>query len=299
MVAGGARPAVVVSVLEGSNGFQLMSRTGRILNVPRRSIQLLWKFLRPAEEGRTCSLQGCVDHACVRSMDGRWFCGSHVPRNQPILLPGEAVETAHEVLDGAFERCPHCKVQLAGNNWHLVGRMTVYTCTCDARWILLTAQGSADDGFNLTEDLLEAHGILEDEGCLSIDVHIGDVAVNTIARSFRELDRSNPIFAGIPLLRRSTCPTNSLMLIGMPSQERAAKEPEELPRPDDLKIGDEYEQQDSGLIFRVEAFSALEVRLLGENNQLLSLRMNVFREVYRKVVRKTATERLLEDDDIV
>lgn len=298
--AGSIRPAVIVSRLEGSSAFQLVGRAGRILNVPARSMNLLWKFVRAAQEGTRCSIRGCMDLACLRTIDGRWFCAPHFPRNQPALLPGDTVDEAHQTLDNAFDACPLCNAKRSNDaTWQIIEDTTVYRCTCLGYWIQITAQGLPEDGINMAEDLQEAYDILESRLSTRVQVRIGATALTTLARSFKEINRSDPSFAGIKLTPSDKCPTNSILLVGTPAQTRATREPVALPQPVDLTIGDEYEQNDSERIFRIDAFTSLEVRLLGDDSKVLTVRMPAFRSAYRRIVRRSATDRLLGDDDLI
>jgi hypothetical protein len=78
------------------------------------------------------------------------------------------------------------------------------------------AQGVPEDGINLTEDLQAAHNLLENELCFPIQVYVGMTALTAIQRTFREVDRSNPTFAGIQLTASSKYGNDTVLLVGSP-----------------------------------------------------------------------------------
>ncbi len=210
-------PAVIVSELAGANGFQLMSRTGRIINVSRPSLRHMWSYTGVSHTG-PCSIGGCLLPSGLH-FHGEWFCFSHVPRNQVLGLPGDegSAPVISQPVNGALSHCPNCTVSRDPKAaMSVVEDMTVHRCSCRARWIALLAQGVPEDGINLGEDIQKAYGILEDEYCSPIRAFVGTTALAALRRVFREIDSANPAFVGIPLVTSFAYGSDSILLVGSP-----------------------------------------------------------------------------------
>jgi hypothetical protein len=209
--------AVIVSELIGANGFQLMARNGRIINVTRSSLRQMWSYTGTSYTG-PCSVEGCLLSAGVRFNDA-WYCGSHVPRNQAVQLPGDAqVERPNEPVNGTLARCPKCHVDRdAQSAITLIEEVTVHRCSCRARWIAIMAQGTAEDGMHIGEDLQAAYDILESELCAPIEAFIGTTALAALRRLFTEIDGDNPRFAGVALTTSFAYGSNTVLVVGSPA----------------------------------------------------------------------------------
>lgn len=213
-------PALIVAPIIGADAFQLIGRSGRVINVPRRTLTLSWSYLRPAFPDR-CTAPDCSDvNSYLRTVDGRSFCAVHVPRNQALLLPGDSVEDARQTIAKAFEQCPLCQAPRDANSpWQVVEDLHLYLCACRGRWVRITPKGSIGDGLQIGEDLQTAHALLETELCGSIRARIGPQAALSLRRSFRELTNQTHDtfrFAGIPLEIDGTL-GDSLVVYGAPA----------------------------------------------------------------------------------
>lgn len=207
--------AVIVSELAGANGFQLMSRTGRIINVTRPSLRHIWRYTGTTHQG-PCSIGGCLLPAGIRVREA-WFCGAHAPRNQPLELPGDAGQPQVAVTQGALGQCPSCgTARDPQSSMTMIEDLTIHRCSCRARWIALLAQGIPEDGINLGEDLQAAHTLLENEFCSPIRAFVGSTALAALQRTFREIKDTNPTFAGIPLTPGPQYGSDTLLLVGTP-----------------------------------------------------------------------------------
>jgi hypothetical protein len=94
--------------------------------------------------------------------------------------------------------------------------MTIHRCSCRARWIALLAQGIAEDGVNLGEDLQAAYTLLEDENCHLIQAYIGATALLAMRRAFKEIKAESPSFAGIQLTPSKMYGNDIVLLAGVP-----------------------------------------------------------------------------------
>lgn len=94
--------------------------------------------------------------------------------------------------------------------------LTIHRCSCRARWIALLTQGIPEDGINLGEDLQAAHDLLVAEFCEPIKVYVGRTALAALRRTFREINRDNPKFAGITLIPGARYGNDTLLLVGSP-----------------------------------------------------------------------------------
>jgi hypothetical protein len=99
-----------------------------------------------------------------------------------------------------------------------VENFTIHRCPCRARWIVLTAQGTPDDGLNIGSDLQTAYDLLESEFCSPITARIGDTALAALQRAFREVSGNDPVFSGIRLTRDVSLGSNTVLVIGSPAE---------------------------------------------------------------------------------
>ncbi len=65
------------------------------------------------------------------------------------------------------------------------------------------------------------------------------------------------------------------------------------------KIGEDYEEVDTQMFYKIESITPQEVHLIDESGGPLVLDLPTFRGNFRKVHWRTALERLLQDDDLV
>lgn len=191
----------------------LLGRTGRIVVVSLQSLKRMWAPVDRPYTPHQCMSPKCGQWACAHTLDNRWFCRDHLPRNAPLLLPGDNAE-AQRTLIGEFESCPLCK-EKTKISWQVVHDLLVYSCPCNARWILLITRGTNSDGLYLGEDIQSAHTILETELCLNIQVRIGRMALASLRSMFKEVS-DPPRFAGLSLIPDRTLGQTSVLLTGKP-----------------------------------------------------------------------------------
>lgn len=214
-VAGGRKSATIQAVVadvKPSHVF-LLGRNGRIVTVPLKSFNLLWRPIDQPYRSVSCMNLGCNAWACAHTLDDRWFCHQHLPRNAPLLLPGDNA-SSQRTLIGSFDQCPLCK-EKSKMSWQLVHDLLLYSCTCTARWIQLITRGTSSDGLYLGEDLQSAYTILETELCLGIKINIGRQALASLRSMFKEVGNP-PRFSGLTLTVDDTFGTSNVLLIGKP-----------------------------------------------------------------------------------
>lgn len=135
-----------------------------------------------------------------------------------MRLPGDQDAVA-TVSGGGSTNCPLCNAPRDSSSpSEMIEEVIVNRCKCRARWVTLVARGSADDGFNLGEDLQTAHAILESEFCHPIRALTGNAALGAIRRVFREVSGERPKFAGIELQMDDTYGTTNITVVGSPSE---------------------------------------------------------------------------------
>lgn len=213
-VAGNGRSLVQAAVADvHPNQVFLLGRNGRVVVLPLKSFILLWGLVDQAYTPQQCMTLNCNSWSCAHTLDNRWFCYKHLPRNAPLLLPGDNAE-ARRTLIGEFSVCPLCK-EKTKISWQLVHDLLVYSCPCNARWIMLIMKGTNSDGLYLGEDIQSAHTILETELCLDIKVRMGRMALASLKSLFREIS-SPPRFAGLPIIPDDSMGTTNVLLTGKP-----------------------------------------------------------------------------------
>jgi len=298
--------AVIAAELGGGHGFQLMGRTGRLINVPANSLRMMWKYTGKSHTGR-CSIEGCLFNACAL-VRNEWCCGNHVPRNQSVRLPGDEAAVA-TVSGGGSSNCPICNAPRDSSSpFEMIEEVIVSRCACRARWVTLVARGSADDGLNLGEDLQTAYAILESEFCHPIRVLAGNSALRALRRVFHEVSGSSPKFAGIALQTDDSLGTSNITVMGVPSEanDKQAHHTYETGEENTLVVGSEHVKLDGTGPVAIKAVDTHTVTLVPiytgrERDPVLEyiLRTEQFRKIYKPLVRRSAAERLMDEEDLV
>lgn len=285
-------PAVIVSAMEGSPAWNLMTRAGRIVAVPERTLFLNWRY-RCRADG-SCVLKECSGQACVRTVEGEWFCGAHAPRNQAFLLAGD--DDISNPTINSLANCPVCKAPTPPDPyWEVVGGLSIYRCDCRARWVPIILRGSPEDGIYLGDDLQKAYDLMETALCSPITILIGSRALSALRTNFPEVQPSNPSLLGMRLTFSQDVGSLSVVLCGRPVASTTA--PKNQPLRLSYEVGDEYELDDKAFTVTsiLKAIVLLEHEPSGEIRRLTHLEMRAL----HKIVRKTAYQMLMDDDDLV
>lgn len=277
----------------------LLGRTGRVVVVPLQSLKRLWRPVDQPYTPHPCMSPQCSQWACAHTLDNRWFCRGHLPRNAPLLLPGDNAE-ARRTLIGEFERCPLCK-EKTKISWQVVHDLLVYSCPCNARWVLLIMRGTSSDGLFLGEDIQSAHTILETELCLDIKVRIGQMALGALKSMFKEVS-DPPRFAGLSLIPDRALGQTNVLLTGKPPAANVMD--------GSIRLGSYWAHNTDFTFLRVVAIEDdirddREVLLASafQQSRVARLPENLLKEVYREIahlnITGAASTGVVEPDNIL
>lgn len=224
----GTQDGLIVGSDNQAGTLTLLSRLGRqVVLGGGAGFAHVWRHVEPHVEPADCSVTGCSRRGYLRTLNMQTFCVGHVPRNQPLLFPGDPPDASRLVSEQRLV-CPLCDHQHTLTSWQLIGNVLVHRClSCRGHWVTLTARGTASDGIDLAEDLQSACNLLENDSCRNIQGLVGNHALGCLRRSFGEL-RNTPNngdafrFLGINLRHDNSHGTANITLTGTPavSQDR-------------------------------------------------------------------------------
>jgi len=165
---------------------RLVARLGRLINMPRRSFLLTWRFVQDAP-AQICAFSSCEEPAYLQVNDlGNWVwvCPKHLPAHVDPLLPTDNPEDAT-----ALDRCPICRSSTTGATEREVEAFTILHCgSCDTYWVFLAGQAEDtdearfEDGLRFGEHLQDVAAHLESDG-LAVRALIGLQAWQSLQRT--------------------------------------------------------------------------------------------------------------------
>lgn len=161
---------------------RLISRLGRVLNIPHRSFELSWKFVHEAGN-HTCQHCPNVGYLLVQQ-NGTWgwVCENHLPPEQhQVRLPGDR-PTDLEDVPGGMNQCPNCGRALQGPSFEIESFACRRCRECNYIWTLLLGRGIPEDGINLSEMIIDVADAFQGR-VLTIEALVGSVALQAIQRA--------------------------------------------------------------------------------------------------------------------
>lgn len=197
----GSNRTEAVLIATGPTMVRLVTRTGRRITLPTRSLDLIWSRVQgPPTEPRPCL--SCRQAAFFRHTVGGdivWVCEDHLPHGAMAYFPGDTPGPA-----GLEIACPSCESTQVTTEPSLLPlprdrattRMTCARCQC--RWSPLIARGLGDDGTVLMGDL---HQMIEGDSSIS-EIWVGFVAYRNLCRAIGMGDLGH--VHGVPIRSHST-----------------------------------------------------------------------------------------------
>jgi hypothetical protein len=293
--------AVVVEVFDDGR-VDLVGRTGRRVVLTERTMGHLWTCKRPVNPNDCdfCAHRTCENLGHVGDRFGKWFCGLHVPRNQPLLLPGDDPMLVGSFMRGMFVRCPVCKKkQETDPIQEFVEGFIVFTCNvCRAWWAVILGQGTPQDSELLVQDTTQAIDLFRRRDYKPFEGVCGAAAYSAIRRGpnvVTVMDRML-VIAGIQIHIDETYGSHTLALFGTPGFDVVGGVQH---RPPKINVGDEYENLTTKILYKVKAVNTQNAVLQGEDGSTIDVWLADFWSVCRKVVRRSSYEILMSDDDLV
>ena len=209
-----------VVIATNDQAVRLVSRTGRHLHLPIRSMVLDWTFKAPPPESHLCA---CGSVAYFRHDVGgntTWVCSDHIPLGSLLLLPQDDATTPRQ-----GHECPACRQATVSSQGFIPLRTTVevFCCTsCRTRWCFLQGTGGVSDGINFGTDLL---GVLEYFDGVNLQIRMGGLARD---RYHRAVGTRIDHLQGVPIVTDSSYGELTVMVRSVGSEQATVMGP---PRP--------------------------------------------------------------------
>lgn len=291
---------VVVEIDVRAQRAILMGRAGRTVAVNLNIMRLNWKYAVRPHEG-PCA-KACSNPAVVRNLQGEWVCLEHTTRNQGILLPGDSVPNG--VISDTH--CPACDRKVDGaaySAFYIAEEFLLNRCPCGAQWCILRSMNAPGDGAYLVKSTAALLKLFKKEP-LDLAIVAGFAAMTKVRNEIRVMvsdarpDMSSRAadahsldhmytFERIPVYvdpAYLTVVSDTLMVIGVPTLKG-------------VQHGAEYDGPNkvTGIVKGVD-FRGVTIE--GPQGQFRA-RRNTFHADYKRIVRRSRLDILLDDRDLV
>jgi len=165
---GTSTEALVGHVHQADGTVYLISRNGRQIPMPLRTILNMWEFLFRGEQGHhPCHREGsdpCSGEAVIQMANtGLWTCIKHKPSG-PIrfqTLSADIVDAADTL---SLAVCPACHQMMIGAKSQTHDEFTITTCpNCESQFSILVGEGRVGEGMALAERAMQVADALNQE----------------------------------------------------------------------------------------------------------------------------------------